>query len=322
MTTGKRLFTIVVPVFQNRDNLESTVPKLLGLAEKLPGYRLELVLVDDGSTDGSRELLCELTDRYINRVRAVLLTRNFGQNAAIQAGLRHTRGDVVGVISCDLQEPCEKFIEMVRLWEQGHKFVIGERIERRESWWHRGISSIYWRLLRRYAFSNYPAKGYDFCVMDRQVVDDINRINEKNSAIFVLIYWLGYKAARVPVSRDIRRAGRSQWNLRKKIAFTIDTLIGFTYLPARLITAMGVGTALLAAAYLLFVLCRWVTSHAAPPGWMTVVGLVTLLGALNLFAVGILSEYLLRILDEARKRPPFIVDRIIDPRSSADQPQP
>ena len=321
MTARNRLFTVVVPVFENAANLEESVPRLLDLANQLPAYDVELLFVDDGSTDGSRELLSDYARQHPDQIRVVLLSRNFGQNASIQAGLRHARGDLVGVISCDLQEPCEKFIEMVRLWEQGHKFVIGERIERKESWWHRGISSIYWRLLRRYAFSNYPAKGYDFCVVDRQVVDDINRINEKNSAVFVLIYWLGYKAARVPVSRDIRRAGRSQWNLRRKIIFTVDTLIGFTYLPARLITALGLGSALLAAAYLLFVLYRWATLHAAPPGWMTVVGLVTMLGALNLFAVGILSEYLLRILDEARKRPPYVVERIINPRLSEDRPQ-
>jgi dolichol-phosphate mannosyltransferase len=318
MTTGKRLFTIVVPVFQNRDNLESTVPKLLGLAEKLPGYRLELVLVDDGSTDGSCELLGELANRHPDRVRVVLLTRNFGQNPAIQAGLRHATGDCVGIISCDLQEPCEKFVEMVKAWEQGHKFVLGERIHRQEGAWHRATSSVYWQLVRWFALPSFPAMGYDFCVMDRQVVDDINRINEKNSSIFVLIYWLGYTPARIPIARKLRQVGRSQWGLRKKIAFTIDTLIGFTYLPARIITAMGMATALLAVVYLMWVLYRWATLHAAPPGWVTVVGLVTLLGSMNLFALGILSEYLLRILDESRKRPPYVVDRVINPPSSQE----
>ncbi len=308
----KKTFSIVVPVYQNRANLEETVQKLLALTGQLPTYDMELLFVDDGSTDGSRERLCELARQHPERIRVVLLSRNFGQTPATQAGLQQAKGDAVGIISCDLQESCERFVEMLSLWEQGHKFVLGERTERKEGWWHKGLSSIYWELVRRFALPGFPVMGYDFCVLDRQIVNDINRINEKNSSIFVLIYWLGYQPARVPVVRELRRAGRSQWGLRRKIIFTVDTLIGFTYLPARLITALGLGTALLAAAYLLFMLQRWATLHTAPPGWMTVVGLVTLLGALNLFAVGILSEYLLRILDEARKRPPYVVERVLN----------
>lgn len=311
-------FSIVVPVYQNRANLDETAQKLLSLAVQLPTYDLELLFVDDGSTDGSREVLCELAQQHPERIRVILLSRNFGQTPATQAGLHQAQGDAVGVISCDLQEPCERFVEMLTFWEQGHRFVVGERVERKEGRWHQGLSSFYWKLVRRFALPGFPVMGYDFCLLDRQVVNDINRINEKNSSIFVLIHWLGYHAVRVPIVRELRRAGHSQWNLRRKVTFTVDTLIGFTYLPARLITALGLGTALLAAAYLFFVLHRWAALHSAPAGWMTVVGLVTLLGALNLFSVGILSEYLLRILDESRKRPPYVIEQIINPKSSAD----
>ena len=321
MTARPRLITIVVPVYQNAANLGETVPRLLALSARLPAYTIELLFVDDGSTDGSRAILSDYAAQHSDRICVVWLSRNFGQNASIQAGLRHARGDAVGVISCDLQEPCEQFVEMIQAWEQGGKFVIGERVERREQAGHRLVSSVYWHLVRRFAFPDYPRLGYDFCLIDRQLVDEINSINEKNASIFVLIFWLGHTPVRVPIVRERRQAGRSQWNLRKKINFTINTLIGFTYLPARLITAMGIGTALLVAVYLAVVLYRWETLHSAPPGWMTVVGLVTLLGALNLFAVGILSEYLLRILDEARKRPPYIVDRVINPPPSTDRPQ-
>lgn len=312
MNPDSNVFSIVVPVYQNRDNVEHTAEQLLALNQDLPQLRIEVVFVDDGSTDGSRESLRSLHARNGGRIRVVYLTRNYGQNAAIQAGLRHARGAAVGVISCDLQEPHRKFIEMIALWHSGHKFVIGERVERNEGWWHRQVSSIYWRLIRRYAFRDYPTMGYDFCLLDRQVVDAVNQINEKNSAIFVLIYWLGYKPARVPITREVRTSGRSQWGLRRKLTFTLDTLIGFTHAPARLITCVGLGVAALSGIYLLFVLYRWATTNTAPLGWMTVVGLVTLLGSLNLFAIGILSEYLLRILDESRKRPAYVVDSVLD----------
>ena len=228
-----KAFSIVVPVYQNRANLPETIPTLLALESSLPGYRLELVLVDDGSTDGSRDLVLAAARENPGRVRAVLLTRNFGQTAATQAGLRHAHGDCVGIISCDLQEPPALFIDMVRAWEGGARFVLGERVERAEGRGHKFLSGIYWYGVRRFAFPDFPSMGYDFCLLDRQVAQDVNRINEKNSSIFVLIYWLGYRPHRIPLRRELRRAGRSQWRLWKKLSFTTDMLIGFTHLPAR-----------------------------------------------------------------------------------------
>jgi dolichol-phosphate mannosyltransferase len=304
-------FSVVVPVYQNEANLPETIARLLDLRKELGGYDLELVFVDDGSSDGSLAILKEHRNRHPDHIRIVKLTRNFGQTPAIQAGLRHSRGDCVGIISADLQEPCELFVNMIQEWERGAKFVMGERRARAESRRHRLVSGIYWRLIRRFAFPEFPNLGYDFCLLDRQVVEDINRINEKNSSIFVLIYWLGYRPTRVPITRRLRDKGASQWRLLRKITFTIDTLIGFTYVPARLITVMSFALASLGLLYLVSALAIWFWMRAAPPGWMTGISLLTILGAMVLFALGIVSEYLLRILDEARKRPPYVVESVI-----------
>jgi dolichol-phosphate mannosyltransferase len=306
-----RTFSIVVPVFQNEANLPDTVPKLLSLSAHLPGYALELVFVDDGSRDRSLQILAGYAAEHPGTIKVVKLARNFGQTPAIQAGLRYATGDCVGIISADLQEPWELFLDMVKEWERGARFVMGERQLREEGRRHRLVSGIYWNLIRRLAFPDFPGMGYDFCLLDRQVVEDINRINEKNSSIFVLIYWLGYRPVRLPITRQLREKGASQWRLGSKISFTVDTLIGFTYLPARLITVMGITTAALCLLYLAVALGVWFWFEAAPPGWMTVVGLLALLGAMILFSLGIVSEYLLRILDEARKRPPYVVERVI-----------
>ncbi len=306
-----RFFSIVVPVYQNEANLPDTVAALLELRERLPDYDLELVFVEDGSRDRSFAILGELAALHPAEVRVVKLSRNFGQTPAIQAGVRFARGACVGIISADLQEPHEVFVDMVKEWERGAKFVIGERTVREEGTGHRAISSIYWRLIRRLAFPDFPRLGYDFCLLDRQVVEDINRINEKNSSIFVLIYWLGYRPVRVPIMRRLRDKGRSQWRFWKKIGFTVDTLIGFSYLPARTITVLGFLTGAFCISYFGYLLIVWLLYRSAPPGWMTVAGLLTLLGAMLLFSLGIVSEYLLRILDEARKRPPYVVDEVI-----------
>jgi dolichol-phosphate mannosyltransferase len=309
-----RTLSVVVPVYQNEANLPDAVPKLLGLQALLPGYELELVFVDDGSTDRSVAILTEAVAQHAPVVKLVKLTRNFGQTPAVQAGLRHATGDCVGIISADLQEPWEALAEMVKEWERGAKFVIGERHLRAESGRHRLVSNVYWTLIRRFAFPDFPSMGYDFCLLDRQLVQDIDRINEKNSSIFVLVYWLGYRPVRVPITRRLRDKGRSQWRWWKKISFTLDTLIAFTYLPARLITVMSFTLGGLCLLFLAFSLASWVWLKAAPPGWMTEVGLITLLGAMILFALGIVSEYLLRLLDEARKRPPYVVERVVGGR--------
>lgn len=306
-----KILSIVVPVFQNETNLHTTIPTLMGLAPILNGYQLELVMVDDGSRDRSYEILMSYAEKYPANITVVKLTRNFGQVPAIQAGLRHASGDCVGIISADLQEPWEALIEMVHVWERGGKFIIGERLERAERWWHRTVSGIYWYLVRRFAFPDYPTMGYDFCLLDRQIVKELNRINEKNTSIFVLAYWLGYKPVRVPIKRCLRERGKSQWSFFRKVGFTIDMLIGFTYLPARSITGMGFAIALGSVLYLSFALVQWYRLGTAPLGWMTVIGLLTLLGASILVAIGILSEYLLRILDEARKRPPYVIECVV-----------
>jgi polyisoprenyl-phosphate glycosyltransferase len=316
-----KTFSIVVPVYNNEANLPSTIQRLLALEARLPGWQLELVLVDDGSRDASRSLITAAARQHPGQVRAVLLTRNFGQTAAIQAGLRHAQSDCVGIISCDLQEPHELFVEMLDLWTRGSKFVIGERVERAEERSHRFISNIYWRLVRYFAFPDFPAQGYDFCLIDRQVVEDVNRINEKNSSIFVLIYWLGYAPTRLPIRRELRIGGKSQWRFLKKVSFTADTLVSFTYLPARCITFAGLLSAVLCLAYLVVVVGQKILFGKAPPGWATLAGLQLLLGAMILFSLGILSEYLLRILDEARQRPPFVVDQIsVMPRKPSPRP--
>lgn len=304
------IFSIVVPVFQNAKNLPSSMSELLSLKGELTDWQFELVFVDDGSTDDSYCIISEFAERNPEYVKVIKLTRNFGQNPAIQAGLQYAKGDCVGIISADLQEPCEIFVDMIKAWEQGAKFVVGERKERDESWMRRIVSGFFWKLIKKTTFPNLPNKGYDFCLLDRQLVNDINKINEKNSPIFILLYWFGYKPVCIPIKRNKREVGRSQWSLFQKLKLTIDTLIGFTYLPSRVITLMSLAASTVSILYLMFLIYIWYSSGNAPIGWMTTTGLLLLMGSFILFALGIISEYLLRILDESRKRPPYVVDKI------------
>ena len=307
-----KTFSVVVPVYQNEANLKDTIPKLLSLQNLVSQYRLELVFVDDGSTDSSFKILKELQGTHSEIIKVVKLSRNFGQSPATQAGLRHATGNCVGIISADMQEPSELFVEMVRAWEQGAKFVIGARVARAEGWFHKLISGSYWTIVRKFAFKDFPAMGYDFCLLDRGPVNQINRLNEKNTSIFPLIYWLGYRPTIIPIARSLRQQGKSQWKFWRKVRFTIDTLIAFTHVPTRIVTYSALGLSCLSLVYLSIILVRWLFLGSIVPGWASIIGVVLVFASITLFSLGIITEYLWRILDESRGRPPFIVEDVLE----------
>ena len=304
--------SIVVPVYQNEENLETTIPCLFALQDPLELYDLELILVDDGSTDTSFEIISRFARDSAGLLKGIKLTRNFGQSAAIAAGVEAATGDCIVIISADLQEPYELIPEMIAHWERGSKFVIGERVYRPEGLVHRGLSSIYWWLIRRFAFADFPRMGFDFCLIDRDVAAYVTQAAEKNTSIFALLFWLGFKPTTVQIERKSRVRGRSQWTLHKKINFTVDTLIAFTHLPARFITLASFAAMFAAVSYGVIIFLNWTLAAQAPPGWMTIVGLILIFGSMTLFALGIISEYLLRILDAVRKRPLVVKERIIE----------
>ncbi len=310
--SNKKKFSIVIPVYQNEPNLDNTVSKLLSLQEKIFNYDLELVFVDDGSTDNSYSSLCKYQQQYSKIIKIVKLTKNFGQNAAIFCGLKIANGDCAGIISADLQDPYELFVDMIRKWENGIKLVMGEREDREESVRQSFISNLYWRLVNRYAVKDYPLGGYDFCLIDRQIIDDVNRIDEKNTHIFALIFSLGYKYESIPYVRKKRIAGKSQWTLSKKIKTFIDTFISFSYLPIRGISYLGLSISIMSFVYAIMIAANKIIFGGRYEGWTTIVVLLSLFSGLILLTLGIIGEYLWRILDEVRKRPSYVIDKIVE----------
>lgn len=309
---NKKTFSIVVPVYQNETNLDDTVPKLLSLQESLPHYNLELVFVDDGSTDSSYNILSKYFDLYQDKIKVVKLTKNFGQNYAIYCGLSNASGDCVGIISADLQDPHELFIEMIARWEKGTKLVIAEREKREEDAGQTFISNLYWQMIRKYAIKNYPVGGFDFCLVDRQIIADVNRINEKNSHILALVFSLGYPYEIIHYTRKKRSHGKSQWTLSKKIKLFIDMFVAFSYVPIRTISFLGLIISFLSLIYALFMALNWIVFGNPYTGWTTIVVLLSSIGGLILLTLGIIGEYLWRILDEVRKRPSYVIDKILE----------
>lgn len=314
-----RTFSIVIPVYYNEPNLPETIPQLLGLVEQIPQCRLELVFVDDGSGDRSLEILRTFQGRYPDTIKVVKLTRNFGSMAAIQAGFTVASGDCVGMISADLQDPPELFLEMLDHWEKGAKAVFAVRQDREEPFSQKLFSNTYYSLVRKYAIPGYPDGGFDFFLVDRQVVNEVNRIQEKNTNLMTLIYWLGFRPILLPYVRRARARGKSRWTLAKKFKLFVDTFVAFTFFPLRVLSVVGFLAALTSFGYGTFILIYWLLFGIDVKGWVPTMLIITFTTGLQMTMLGVLGEYLWRTLDEVRRRPPFVIDEVYDAKQQ-DKP--
>ena len=307
-----KTFSIIIPVYYNELNLPETIPQLLGFAREMPGYHLELVFVNDGSGDRSLEILLEYRSKDPETIKVVNLTRNFGSMAAIQAGFTVVTGDCVGMISADLQDPPELFHEMLRYWENGSKAIFAVRQDREDASLQKLLSNGYYSLIRQLAIKDYPNGGFDFFLVDRQVIDELNKIQEKNTNIMTLIHWLGYKSITIPYIRRSRKKGKSRWTLAKKIKLFIDTFVAFSYFPIRALSLTGLLVAIGSFLYGMVILFYWLTDGIPVQGYVPIMLVITFTSGIQMTMLGVLGEYLWRTLDEVRRRPPFVIDRIYD----------
>ncbi len=305
-----KTFSIVIPVYYNELNLPDTVPELLALQDKLPGYRLELVFVDDGSGDLSLELLRQWQRQHPQVIRVVKLSRNFGSMSALLAGMSVAQGDCVGVIAADLQDPPDLFVEMLGHWERGTKSVFAVRQDREDPLPSKLFSLSYYYLVRKFALPNYPQGGFDFFVVDRQVAQDVLKIREKNTNLMTLIFWLGYSPVLIPYIRRERKKGKSRWTLAKKVKLFVDTFVSFSFTPIRILSVAGMLVSLFSFLYGTFILFAWALGGIPVQGWTAMMLVVTFTAGLQMSMLGVLGEYLWRVLDEVRRRPPFIIDEI------------
>lgn len=303
-------FSIVVPIFFNEPNIPHLIPRLKELETELPGYSLEFIFVDDGSMDASFELLAK-EQKIDKRIKVIKLSRNFGSMSAIQAGLKYVTGDCAGIIAADLQDPPELFIKMIKKWETGKKVVMGLREGRDDGTVQNIFSNTYYRLIRSFAIKDYPEGGFDMAVIDRQIVDELCKIAEKNTNIMSLIFWLGHERDAVSYIRKKREVGKTRWTLSKKIKLFIDTFVNFSYAPIRFMSFLGFVTALMSFLYCIVVIVLRLFDKIPVEGWTVVVAILTLFLGLIMIMLGIIGEYLWRIFDEIRKRPGYVVDKVI-----------
>lgn len=311
MISERIKLSIVVPIYFNELNIPHTIPRLQNLETIIPNCDFEFVFVDDGSKDSSFSLLMEAKEQD-SRIKVIKLSRNFGSMSAIQAGLRYTTGDCVGIIAADLQDPPEMFKEMVEHWRKGIKVVLGTRADREESFSQKMFSNTYYFLLEKLALKGYPKGGFDFLLIDKQVVEEVLEIQEKNTNVMSLIYWLGHDQVQIPYVRQERKLGKSRWTLSKKIKLFVDSFVSFSYTPIRFMSIIGFVTAFLSFLYGVFVIISTVFGIIELQGWTTIIALITFLLGIIMIMLGIIGEYLWRILDESRERPSYVVDQTFE----------
>lgn len=298
--------SIVVPAYNEIENLPEFYRCLTAVFKELEA-ELELIVVDDGSNDGTPDWL-RMTAKNDARVRFISFSRNFGHQAAVTAGLRHTSGNVVVVMDADLQDPPEVIPHMLQRWYEGYQVVMGRRTQRTiDPMSKRLLAWAYYRVLARLSKTKIPLDGGDFCLMDRAVVDALNSLPEHNRYIRGLRAWVGFRYTDCPFVRQQRFDGKPKYNFLKSLALAVDGVISFSYSPLRLALYAGCVTGILALVMVTLVLHWHFVTNAPSVGYATLVTAVLFLGSVQLLAFGILGEYVRRIYDEVRGRPHYIV---------------
>lgn len=299
--------SIVIPVYYNEDNL---IPLYADLKEKFIDkidYDYEIVMVNDGSKDKSYEVMCKLAEQD-EHIRAISLSRNFGSHAACLCGLANATGDCAVIKAADLQEPTELILDMVESWKQGNNVVLACREGREESKAQIGFANLYYWLVRKTSLPTMPKNGFDIYLLDRKVIEVLNNLDEKNSAITGQILWSGFKTGIVYYTRKAREIGESKWTLKKKIRLVSDTLFSFSTLPIRLLEIVGVASFVIGVIWAIVVLIAKLSGSIEVGGYTTLFIFNLLSFGITMSSMGILGEYLWRAFDASRKRPPYIIE--------------
>lgn len=298
--------SIIVPVFHNQASLRELHARISAACGLALGIEYEVIYVDDGSVDGSATVLSSIAASD-QRARIVTLSRNFGSQPAIIAGLSHAKCSYVAMIAADLQEPPEIIIDLWHACQNGAEIALATRSTRGDPWPSRLFAAIFYRLLRRIAVPTMPPGGFDCFIASRRVGDLLLAQARPNLYLPGELLWLGFERAIVPYDRLARPSGKSMWTFWMKVRFLIDSLVAFSYAPVRLTSAIGLIVAVTGFLYASVILLLRLTSGFPIEGWASLAVIVLVLGGVQLVVIGTLGEYVWRTLDLARARPLYVI---------------
>ncbi len=300
--------SIIVPVYYSADTLmllyQDMKDKILG---QLGDY--ELVFVDDGSGDNSWDIMQEIKalDDHVVLVR---LSRNFGEHAALLAGLSCCSGDCAVTKQADLQEDSELILRLYESWKQGNKVVLAVREERDDNGLYKWFANLYYVIVRKFIMPTMPRGGFDCYLLDRKAIDVLLMLDEKNSSLSLQVLWMGFQTDKVYFHRKAREVGQSRWTMSKKIKLIFDSMMSFSYFPIRFMTILGGIVSLTAFVMGIYIISSKLIVGEDVIGWTSLMAVLLFSTGLILLMLGVLGEYIWRALDASRNRPPFLIDTI------------
>jgi len=305
---NKKFVTILVPAYNEQEVLPMLYERLVALMNQTPQYDFEVLLVNDGSKDNSFAIMQELRKKdtrfcYLN------LSRNFGKETAMIAGLDYARGDAVIIIDADLQDPPELIPEMLKHWEEGYDDVYAKRKSRKgESWLKKFTSKMYYITLQKFTKIEIQKDTGDFRLLDRRCVEALKSIRESQRYTKGLFSWIGYKKKEILYDRDPRAAGKTKWNYGKLINLSLDGITSFTTTPLRWAAFIGILVSLIGFIYMLIIIFKTLFYGVDAPGYASTMVVILFLGGLQLIFLGVIGEYLGRAFSESKQRPLYFID--------------
>ncbi len=298
--------SVVLPVYNERETLELLAARLTAVLDEITGGDFEVIFVDDDSRDGSDRIIDAIHERD-RRFKAIHFSRNFGHQAALQAGLDAATGAAVVLMDADLQDPPGVIKSFVEFWRQGYDVVYAVRKKRKEALLKRLAYAAFYRTMKAIAEIEVPLDAGDFCLMNRRVVDTLVRLPERNRFLRGLRSWIGFRQIGVEYERDARYAGEPKYNLRKLIGLALSGYIGFSALPLRLATWLGIMAAGAGFFTAVWAVISKIAGIYSPRGWASTMAVILFIGGVQLLMLGVIGEYLSRVYDEVRQRPFYIV---------------
>lgn len=302
--------TIIIPFLNEEDNIERLGTELNRFTEAKRDIQFEVILVNDGSTDSSVNVI--RNTKFPQQTKVISFSQNYGSHAALRAGIQHAKGKHVTFLYADLQDPIENISTMYNKEMEGNDIIWANRAGTQNSFFERQFSKFYSRLMKKYVNKRYPAKGFDVVLFNRKVADAVNKNVEGNSSVFLQILNLGFKQDFVEYQKAARQAGKSKWTLAKKIKLLIDSFVAFSFAPIRLVSMIGILFFLAGLLWTGYIFVRKIFFDDLPLGWPALMSISMIGFGITNISLGIIAEYLWRTLDASRKRPVFIIDEIIE----------
>lgn len=305
--------SVVIPMYYEEDVVNECYNRVVNSLKNISNYDYEIVVVNDGSRDKTLEILEGLAKKD-NKLKIISFSRNFGHQAAVTAGLKETKGDVVVIIDADLQDPPELIEEMIKLWEDGNEVIYAKRkVRKGESKFKLYTAKVFYRILNGLSDIEIPKDTGDFRMADRKVIDVINSLPEHNKFLRGLFSWVGFKQVPFEYERKERYAGRTKYPLKKMLKLATDGIISFSSKPLKIIGGIGICSIIISFIVLVYSLLSYIFSwNSLMPGWTSIMVSITFFAGVQLLSIWMMSEYISRIYDESKKRPEYVIDKKIN----------